>query len=140
MVFLVPLIAAAGLDKLVPWPIPGDHYVRLIGAALILIALPIMFWASGTQTKHRTTTKAWHEADALVTDGPFAFSRNPAYVGDVIWYLGGTLAIQSWWAAVLLPVVLVAFHFLVVKPEEDYLAARFGSAWTEYASRVRRWI
>lgn len=76
---------------------------------------------------------------ALVTDGPYAFSRNPMYVGWSLIHLGAGLAARSPWvlASWLYPVSLV--HRAVLA-EERMLVEQFGEAFEEYAAQVPRYL
>jgi protein-S-isoprenylcysteine O-methyltransferase Ste14 len=62
------------------------------------------------------------------------------YAGLTIAYLGGALLAGSWWLLATLPIALAVVGNLVIGPEERYLAGRFGQAYVDYQSRVRRWL
>jgi protein-S-isoprenylcysteine O-methyltransferase Ste14 len=62
------------------------------------------------------------------------------YVSLVLLYVGVTLALDTWWPLVLLPLVIVAVDRLVIRREERYLAAAFPSEYPAYCRRVRRWV
>lgn len=140
LVFLVPLALSIGLHYLLPLRIPYERVLQPIGFALLLVSLVLMYSASGAQARHKTTATAWRHNEALVTDGPFAWSRNPAYLAFVIWFLAAGMLMASWWPLVFLTPTMVAFHRLVIVKEEAYLAARFGDAYEEYRAKVRRWL
>ena len=76
----------------------------------------------------------------LVQEGPFAFSRNPMYIGTLTMYTGLALTMGS--VAMLLLVALGALlvHGYVVLVEEKEMAARFGDEYREYQKRVPRWL
>jgi protein-S-isoprenylcysteine O-methyltransferase Ste14 len=75
----------------------------------------------------------------LITTGPYAFTRNPVYVGHLIFLLGLTLTLNSLFAAILMFVIAVTFHKRVLN-DEIRLAELFGQEYFEYTSRVKRWI
>jgi phospholipid methyltransferase len=77
--------------------------------------------------------------ERLVTTGPFAWCRNPMYLGHVIFLVGLTLALRSELAAVITVATIVWFQFRV-RRDERRLAERFGAPYAEYAGRVKRWI
>jgi len=77
---------------------------------------------------------------AIATDGPYALTRNPMYLGLVFIYIGIAFLIHSAWALLLLPLVVVGIDRLVIAKEERYLAGKFGDSYISYCSRVRRWI
>jgi protein-S-isoprenylcysteine O-methyltransferase Ste14 len=77
---------------------------------------------------------------ALVTDGLYAYSRNPIYIALTLIYLGLTIAANSVWSIVFLVPILVIIRYGVIAREERYLERKFGDAYAEYRKRVRRWI
>ena len=77
-------------------------------------------------------------ATALVTRGPFAFSRNPIYLGNTLMMAGVGLAVGNpWFIATGLAAALLVER-LAIRREEQYLDARFGQAWRDYCARVGR--
>lgn len=103
------------------------------GALLALSAVSLFFRA-------RTHLIPNRPANALVIAGPYRFTRNPMYVSLTTVYLGVCVLLQSLWALVFLPLVLVTIYRKVVAPEEAYLERRFGSDYALYKKRVRRWL
>jgi protein-S-isoprenylcysteine O-methyltransferase Ste14 len=77
---------------------------------------------------------------ALVTAGPFRFSRNPIYLGFLVVVLGFALRWGDLWGWLALMVCHLALDRLVVTKEEAYLSTRFGAAYEAYRTRVRRWV
>jgi len=112
----------------------------MFGAVLIVIAMWLSVW--GVRVMHRagTSEKTSLPTTALVTTGPFRFSRNPLYVSLTLGYIGIAVAAQSLWALALLIVVLVVMQKGVISREERYLERKFGADYLRYKERVRRWI
>lgn len=77
--------------------------------------------------------------ERLVTGGPFAFCRNPMYLGHIIFLAGLAAALQSWLAAALAAGTAVWFQFRV-RRDERRLEERFGEPYREYLARVKRWV
>jgi protein-S-isoprenylcysteine O-methyltransferase Ste14 len=123
-----------------PWTIPGGGALTVAGLALVLTGVALTVWSVVTLTRAHTTFIPWDQVTAMVTTGPFRFSRNPIYLADAIAYLGGTLLIHSWWPLPLLPGIIVVIRRKVIDREERYLTERFDDAYREYQSRVRRWL
>jgi protein-S-isoprenylcysteine O-methyltransferase Ste14 len=82
----------------------------------------------------------WEPTTALVTDGPYWVSRNPAYLSDAVIYVAIALLADAPWALLPLPVVLAVMQYGVIKREEAYLERRFGQQYVDFKSRRRRWI
>lgn len=77
--------------------------------------------------------------ERLVTSGPFAWCRNPMYLGHIIFLMGLALSLRSELAAVIAGANLVWYH-MRVRRDERRLAARFGQPYLDYTARVPRWI
>jgi protein-S-isoprenylcysteine O-methyltransferase Ste14 len=75
----------------------------------------------------------------LITAGPYAFTRNPVYLGHLIFLLGLALTLRSLFAAILGAVTAVVFHRRILN-DEKRLAGVFGQEYFAYQSRVKRWI
>ena len=79
-------------------------------------------------------------ATAMVTGGPFRFSRNPGYLALTLLYVAIAVVADSLWMLSLLAPVLAIMHFGVIIPEERHLESTFGDDYLDYKRRVRRWI
>ena len=79
------------------------------------------------------------EPPRLITTGPYAFTRNPVYLGHIIFMLGLALTLHSLLAAILAVVVGISFHRRILN-DEKRLASVFGQHYFDYKSQVRRWI
>jgi protein-S-isoprenylcysteine O-methyltransferase Ste14 len=122
---VVPVTLAAA----VTWP----------GFALLCGGLALDVWAMWTMYRARTNILPHRAAGTLVTHGPFAWTRNPIYVGNTVAVAGLGMALQNGWLLVAAVAAALFTHKLAVVREEAHLRAKFGSAWDDYASRVRRW-
>ena len=146
--FPPPLIFVAGiaigwlLNRRWPWPITaGASRGRMLIAVLCFtIWLAFMLAAFVTFLRARTAIIPNRPAARLVTSGPYRFTRNPMYVSMVALYVAVTLAINSWWPLLLLPLVVLVLQRVVIAREERYLASAFPAEYAEYRRRVRRWL
>lgn len=77
--------------------------------------------------------------DRLVSSGPYAYTRNPMYLGHIIFLIGLTLTLQSWFAALITIAVAIWFHIRVLGDEKT-LAARLRKPYIDYVNTVKRWI
>lgn len=75
----------------------------------------------------------------LVTTGPYAYTRNPMYLGHIIFLIGLALTLQSLAAALLAAASMVWFHLRVLR-DEKRLRERFGQAYVDYRKQVKRWL
>ena len=77
--------------------------------------------------------------ERLVTTGPYAYTRNPMYLGHIIFLIGLTLTLKSLLAAIITIGTALWFHFRVLG-DEQRLAGRLGMPYINYTSRVKRWL
>jgi len=74
--------------------------------------------------------------EQLVTDGPYAHTRNPLYLGSAFLAAGFSIAGRSWWAGGIVGAYFAIFYYAVMRNEENDLRARYGELFAEYARRV----
>ena len=113
---------------------------RSAGYTLVLGGAAIAVWGMITFARAHTAIIPNNPASSLVETGPYRFTRNPMYTGMTVAYLGGILLLNTWWAVFFLPIALVLLFRFVVRREERYLSAEFGTAYDDYRKRVKRWI
>jgi protein-S-isoprenylcysteine O-methyltransferase Ste14 len=105
---------------------PSWRFLAL-GAILIVPGLLIRALASGHVRKN----------EALATSGPYAYTRNPLYLGSLLIGIGFAVAARSWWVGVVLVVMFFAIYLPVIRGEEVFLREKFPE-FEEYAHRVPR--
>jgi len=118
----------------------ASRSVALVGLVLMVAGAVLAIAGVVAFRRARTTILPFRAASAMVRDGPYRFTRNPMYVGMTLGYLGLSLAFNTAWPILLLPLVLVAMVKLVITKEEEYLEAVFGDDYRAYKRDVRRWI
>jgi hypothetical protein len=111
------------------WLAHPDRSSLLWGALLILAGLGLRALASGHLQKN----------EKLATSGPYAYTRNPLYLGSLVIAVGFTIAARSLWIAAILLVLFVAIYLPVIRAEESYLIERFPE-FLDYRGQVPRLI
>ena len=100
-----------------------------LGIPMALIGLFLRGWAGGHLAKNRK----------LATSGPYAYIRNPLYLGTLIVAAGLVIAAGNLWLALLFGLVFAAVYLPAVELEEQHLRTIFPE-YAVYASRVNRFI
>lgn len=113
---------------------------RLLGAVLFLAGVALARSGERAMREAGTNIHPDQPALALVTGGPFRFTRNPLYVALTLLYAGVALLVPALWPLALLVPVLAVMHWGVVQREERYLERKFGDSYRAYIARVRRWV
>jgi protein-S-isoprenylcysteine O-methyltransferase Ste14 len=107
---------------------PTWRFIAL-GVVFIVPGLLIRALASGHVRKN----------EALATSGPYAFTRNPLYLGSLLIGVGFAVAARSWWVGVALVVMFFAIYLPVIRGEEAFLRGKFPE-FDEYSQRVPRMV
>lgn len=113
--------------------------VSWVGALLCLAGLLLLFLSLVSFGKSFRVGIDLDHSDKLVTNGVFAFSRNPIYVAFGFVLMGEFLLFSNW----ILLLYMVAAIWLFnrqVSHEEEYLRKRFGQEYSAYCERVRRYL
>ena len=98
----------------------------LIGAVVALPGLALRAWASGHLRKN----------ESLATTGPYAFTRNPLYLGSFLIGLGFTIAAGRWLLVIVPIVMLLGIYVPVMRVESQTLAQLFGTKYVRYSKEV----
>ena len=77
--------------------------------------------------------------DRIIETGPYRYTRNPMYLGHLIFMMGLAVTFWSWFALLLLAARAIWFHRRVLR-DERRLEARFGAEYVAYRRQVSRWI
>jgi protein-S-isoprenylcysteine O-methyltransferase Ste14 len=135
------LLAAYGLERSFTWASVVYSRAPNLGILLAVAGISFAVWgrnifaAAGTEIMPTSPSNK-----KLVTSGPFRFSRNPMYLGLVLVTLGiafyaGTLPFYA------VPVLLFLLcNFVFIPFEEAKMQRQFNAQYTDYRSRVRRWV
>lgn len=107
----------------------------LIGFAVALIGCGLRIWASGY---------IWTNIDqplpaaqlGLITAGPYAYVRNPIYLGAILMISGLYISFGSWIAALVAIVPTIFMHSWHIKYEEEFMVEQFGNTFLEYKSKI----
>ncbi|CAN5384335.1 hypothetical protein BH20ACI2_BH20ACI2_09720 [soil metagenome] len=100
------------------------------GSSIALLGLAIRAWASGHIRK----------ASTLAVSGPYAYTRNPLYLGSFLMGVGFTIASGVWWLALIFAVLFLGIYFPVMRVEMEDMRRIFGDEFEEYERNVPLFI
>src|SRR5215469_3758193 len=109
------------------------------GALLCLIGLLLFLWSLISFRQSFRVGIDTEHPDRLITDGVFAFSRNPIYVAFATVLIGEFFIFSNWLSLIYIGAGTWLFHRQVLR-EEEYLNTHYGQAYVEYCNRVRRYF
>jgi protein-S-isoprenylcysteine O-methyltransferase Ste14 len=142
---LVALIVGAaiyGVSRVAP-SLATDFPGR-VGIAAVLLVLGVAVALAGVFEFRRARTtvdpRFPESSTSIVTSGVYRLTRNPMYLGFLLWLIAAGLFLANP-VTLVGPIAFVAYmNRFQIRPEERALAARFGSPYESYLARVRRWI
>ena len=140
LIYVGFLLLGLGLDFVWPVGVIPDGLQYVAGAALIALSGVIAIMAFRQFSNAGTSFQTGKPDTAIITSGPFRYSRNPIYVGLSLLYAGISIAVDSLWVLALLAPTLAIIRYGVIAREERYLEAKFGEEYLRYKASVRRWI
>ena len=135
-----PLIVGWLLTRLWGDPVDLGEWRIPLGWALTLFFVVWNGWSLWLFGRDQTGLLPGQPTRAMIEDGPFRVSRNPLYLGLLVFYLGLALLAPTFWGLVLFPAAVLLVLWGAVLPEERFLHERFGASYDDYARRVRRWL
>jgi protein-S-isoprenylcysteine O-methyltransferase Ste14 len=137
---LISVVIILILHFVIPGPVIFPKPWNLLGILFLVLGLVLPVVAVTAFRRAGTSPEPFREPAAMVTGGIYAVSRNPIYLGFLLFLLGIVVLLRT-----LTPlVVLIGYAALiernVIRVEEGLLAKKFGAQWLEYKKRTRRWL
>jgi protein-S-isoprenylcysteine O-methyltransferase Ste14 len=142
VIVLPPLVYGAAcvmgllLHLVLPLHLLSTTLARGIGVVCVLVSLPLAIATFRALSRAHTPVDPMKPTTALVTAGPFRYSRNPIYVALTLLYLGVAFLVNTLWILLLVVPVLVVIRYGVIAREEAYLTRKFGDAYHQYTTQV----
>jgi protein-S-isoprenylcysteine O-methyltransferase Ste14 len=143
VVFGIPFLIALGLQFAFPFSFPPGIVQKIlvpIGVVMIVVSITFIGLSRREFKQHDQPTDPGHPTRKIIKTGVFSISRNPLYLGSAILFLGIALTMRTFWVLIALSISIIVCHYILIIPEEKYLAAKFGGEYQEYSETVRRWF
>ncbi|HJT54985.1 MAG TPA: isoprenylcysteine carboxylmethyltransferase family protein [Ktedonobacteraceae bacterium] len=140
LIYAGPLAVALLLNLKFPMRFLPRKAAPILGLTLIAVSLTLVSRAFQRMTRAGTNVNPTEPTTILITEGPFKYTRNPLYLSLTLFYAGIAALVNTLWAMLLLPIILLVMNRGVVAREERYLECKFGEQYIQYKARVRRWI
>lgn len=125
-------------------PGPGgptvDAALNALGVLVALAGQALRFYTLGQVPEGTSGQDNFLQAVTLNTRGPYAYVRNPLYVGNLGICLGLMLIAHDPWVYLVGLGFFFGEYFFIIRAEEAFLRSRFGADYDEYLQKVPRWI
>lgn len=134
------LVFAAGLVSIFIGASHSPVAVRVIGAVMSVVGTIVFIAAVQTMRDSWRAGVSKTDKTELVTNGIYQISRNPAFLGFDLLYIGTLLMFFNWILCVLTVFAIIMYHLQIVNVEEGFLLATFGNEYLQYKEKVCRYI
>lgn len=134
------LVLMAELVSILLKPDHSFPAVRVMGAIMCVGGTVLFIVAVWTMRDSWRAGVSGTEKTELVTNGIYQISRNPAFLGFDLLYIGILLMFFNWILCFLTAFAVIMYHLQIVHVEEDFLLAAFGNQYAQYQKKVCRYM
>jgi protein-S-isoprenylcysteine O-methyltransferase Ste14 len=140
LIYAGSILGGIGFDRMSPMPMPLGLHGPLYSGILLALVLALAglcifeFYRAGTDVRPDRPDSA------LITSGPYRYSRNPLYVGLTLVQVAAAVWFDNAWVLAMSAVSVIVITRYAIRREERYLERVFGATYLDYKRRVRRWI
>src|SRR5919199_5160233 len=107
LIYVGSLVLGLLLNRRFPMPFLPRRIARSLGWPLLGVGVLLIGWFERAMRQARTPANPYKPVSHMVTQGPFQYTRNPAYLSMTIIYTGISSLVNALWAILLLPVALL---------------------------------
>ena len=111
-----------------------------LAAILALPCVVLLALALAAHLRTGQNPEPWKSTPTMLTGGVYAWTRNPMYLGMALGQAALGMLFDNGWILLLTPASMLCVFHLAIRLEEAYLLGKFGRAYEEYVSNVRRWL
>ncbi len=140
LIYLAAILLGVVTDALWPAPLFSGGLHTWVGGAIIAGSFAVVIPCFRLFRRAGTTVPTNQPTSALVSRGPYRFSRNPIYLSMSLLHAGIAITADNIWMLGLLAPVLLIVNYGVIVREEAYLERAFGDEYRAYKTRARRWL
>jgi protein-S-isoprenylcysteine O-methyltransferase Ste14 len=140
LIVLIFIAAGTAAGLIYPLRFIEGNARYLTGAALVVLSVIITSAAFFRMKRAGTNVDVRKPVTMIVTGGIYSRTRNPMYVSLVIFLAAVAILLNNLWIMILIPLFIAVMRRGVIEREERYLEEKFGAQYSEYKSRVRRWL
>ena len=127
-------------DSFLGFPAVASTVATAAGWLLVTAGFLLRAWATFHFYRHNMRVISLEPQNALITSGPYRFSRNPLYLGGNVFIFFGAALLLGSPTALFATALHLPLMDRFIRREEQQLERKFGDEWRSYTKRVRRWL
>lgn len=124
---------------LLPFWYLENEYLVYVGWVLLIVSLLFVWFAQGNMRESWRIGIDEENKTELITSGFFSFSRNPIFLGIMLANFGLFLVLPNAFTLLIISLSTISIN-TQIRLEEEFLKKEFGNQYTQYQSKVNRWI
>ena len=140
MLFVICIAIMLLLHFFIPFLKVISYPINLLGILLLIAGLLISMNGSNKFKKIGTTVMTFDEPEKLVIDGLYKYTRNPMYLGFVLFLFGLSIFLGSSTPFLIVILFIIITNRWYIKFEESMLIKKFGNEYLSYKKKVRKWL
>lgn len=137
--FLLATLAQFGIAWYARMP-PYSEARSILGYIIIGFGVVLVLTTRRSFRNWKTPICPFGEPKRMIKDGPFYFSRNPLYLGEVVMLVGFAFLHGAWQTFIPVPILVLVIDLIFIRQKERVLREKYGDAFETYAANVRKWI
>lgn len=138
--YIAATLFGLGFDYLIPLSFGFDGMAEIASIVIFIIGMIILVLGFKMFTTDKQSPSVHEPTSAVYQSGVYAYSRNPIYLGVMLWVIAGALFFDKVWIMIMVLPLILIMNKIVIEKEEAYLQEKFGDDYSAYKNKVRRWI
>jgi len=138
--YIVATIIGLAIDYLMPLSFGFTDITKTVSLVILALGTIVLVLGFKMFATDKQSPSVHEPTNAVYQSGIYAYSRNPIYLGVLLWMMSGALFFDKVWIMIMAFILIFFMNKVVIEKEEAYLEEKFGEDYLAYKQKVRRWI
>ena len=138
--YIVAILIGLGIDYFMPLSFGFEGMTKPVSLVILILGTIVTVLGFKMFTTDKQSPSVHEPTVAVYQSGIYAYSRNPIYLGVLLWMMAGALFFDKVWIMIMVLPLILWMNKVVIEKEEAYLEEKFGDSYLDYKKKVRRWI
>ena len=138
--YIVAILIGLGIDYFMPLSFGFEGMTKTVSLVILILGTIVTVLGFKMFTTDKQSPSVHEPTVAVYQSGIYAYSRNPIYLGVLLWMMAGALFFDKVWIMIMVLPLILWMNKVVIEKEEAYLEEKFGDSYLDYKKKVRRWI